>query len=82
MNLRSFVTRILAQPRSWLRAVFHRSRLEADMESELADHLEALTADLIRSGHSPAEAGRRARIELGPALVHKEGMRASLGLRA
>jgi hypothetical protein len=81
MNLRSFVTRILAQPRSWLRAVFHRSRLEADMESELADHLEALTADLIRYGHSPAEAGRRARIELGPALVHKEGMRASLGLR-
>jgi predicted permease len=81
MKLRIFVTRMVAQPRSWLRAVFHRSRLEAEMESELADHLEALTADLIRFGHSPAEAVRRAHIELGPVLVHKEEMRASLGLR-
>ena len=51
------------------------------MEAELAGHLECLTADLIRAGQSPAEAARRARIALGPALVHKEGMRASLGLR-
>ncbi len=81
MSLRSFVTRVRTQPRSWFRAVFHRSRLEADMETELADHLELLTVDLIRASHSPAEAARRARIELGSALVHKEGMRASLGLR-
>ncbi len=51
------------------------------MEAELQLHLEQLTDDLIRAGHSPAEAARRARIALGPALVHKEGMRASLGLR-
>jgi hypothetical protein len=37
--------------------------------------------DLIRAGHSPQEAARRARIALGAATVHKEGMRASLGLR-
>ena len=51
------------------------------MEAELANHLESLTADLIRAGHSPAEAARRARIALGARTVHKEGMRASLGLR-
>ena len=51
------------------------------MEAELACHLDALTADLIRAGHAPDEAARRARIALGAATVHKEGMRASLGLR-
>jgi predicted permease len=51
------------------------------MESELASHLDGLTADLIRAGHSPSEAARRARVALGAATMHKEGMRASLGLR-
>ena len=51
------------------------------MEAELACHLENLTADLVRAGHPPAEAARRARITLGAVTVHKEGMRASLGLR-
>jgi predicted permease len=51
------------------------------MEAELADHLARLTSDLIRAGHSPKEAERRARIALGPELAHKEQMRASLGLR-
>jgi len=64
-----------------MRAVVQRNRLEAEMEAELADHLERLTADLIHTGHSPAEAARRARIDLGTAIAHKEGMRASLGLR-
>jgi predicted permease len=67
--------------RSWLRAVIGRDRLEAGMEAELADHVERVTEDLVRSGFAPAEAERRARIALGPALMHKEGMRASLGLK-
>ena len=71
----------LAQVRSWLRSVADRRRLEAEMEAELADHLERRIADLMHSGMSREGAVRRARIELGPALVHKEGMRASLGLR-
>lgn len=70
-----------AEFRSWTRAMTHRGRLESDMEAELENHLEELTSDLIRAGHSPQEAARRARIALGPALMHKEGMRASLGLR-
>ena len=76
-----FLVRILSQPRSWLRAVCNRDRLESEMEAELQLHLESLTADLCRDGHSPAEAERRAKIALGPVLMHKEGMRASLGLR-
>jgi predicted permease len=64
-----------------MRAVVLRNRLEAEMEAELADHLERLTADLIHAGHTPAEAARRARVALGTEIAHKEGMRASLGLR-
>jgi predicted permease len=80
MSLRTVIPRILFQPRSWLRAVFRRAKLERDMDDELACHLEILTTDLIRSGLSPGEAARRARIALGSTLVHKEEMRASLGL--
>jgi predicted permease len=81
MSLRSFVVRVVAQPRSWFRAAIRRDRLESEMESEFATHLEHLTADLIRAGHPPQEAARRARVALGAVTVHKEGMRASLGLR-
>jgi len=81
MKLFEFAARKSAEFRSWLRASFKRSRLEAEMEDELAGHVELLTADLVRAGHSPVEAGRRARIALGPALMHKEEMRASVGLR-
>ncbi|WP_263353084.1 ABC transporter permease [Acidicapsa acidisoli] len=75
------LSRMVAEPRSWFRAVAQRNRLEAEMEAELASHLADLTADLIRSGYSAAEASRRARIALGSTVVHKEAMRASLGLR-
>lgn len=76
-----FFTQIGSQLRSWFRGVTRRDRLEEGMEAELADHLERLAQDLVRSGFEPAEAARRARIALGPALIHKEGMRASLGLK-
>src|SRR6202451_523404 len=81
MSLRSVSAQLVSRPLSWLRAVTRRDRLEVEMEAELAHHLENLTADLIRAGHSPNEAARRARIALGAAPIHKEGMRASLGLR-
>jgi predicted permease len=81
MSLQSFLASVFAQPRSWLRSGIHRNRLEDEMEAELADHLENLTADLIRAGQSPAEGARNARVALGAVTVHKEEMRASLGLR-
>ncbi len=81
MKLYETLRRKTAELRSWLRAMSSRRSLEAEIDSELEYHLEALTADLIRAGHAPSEAVRRARIALGPALMHKEDMRASLGLR-
>ncbi len=76
-GLRGFLVRL----HSWCRGFIHRGRLESEMEAELANHLEARAADLIRGGCTPEEAARRARIELGPVLMHKEEMRASVGLR-
>jgi hypothetical protein len=81
MGLRSIGFCILAQLRSWLRAASRRDRLEDEMQAELANHVEFMTKDLVRSGLPPAEAARRARIALGSSLVQKEQMRASLGLR-
>ncbi len=81
MSLRSFVDSIFSRLSIWLRSVVRRNVLESEMEAELAHHLEALTDDLIRAGHAPAEAARRARIAFGGTAVHKEGMRLSLGLR-
>jgi len=81
MSGQNWMSRRGAELRSWLRAVTQRKRVEREMDSELEFHLEALTADLIRAGQSPEEAERKARIALGTALTHKEGMRASLGLR-
>jgi predicted permease len=51
------------------------------MDEELRFHVQSYTDDLVRSGLSPAEAARRARIEFGSADAHKEEMRVSLGLR-
>lgn len=81
MSLRASIHRILAQPRSWLRALLNRERLEREMDSELGDHLARLTDDLIRTGHSAPDAARRARVALGTMESHKEEMRATLGLR-
>jgi predicted permease len=81
MRLLSFFARIVAESRSWFQAVVRRKGLEAEMDAELVHHLETLTADLVRTGHSPEDAVRRARIAMGGPMKHKENMRASLGLR-
>ena len=81
MRLTLWPGSIVARLRSWLRAATHRRALESEMDSELCTHFELLTADLIRAGHTPQQAARRAHIEIGAPLMHKENMRASLGLR-
>ena len=75
------IVRLFSASRSWLRAAMQRGRLEDEMELELAAHVECLAADLMRAGYSAREAKRRARIALGSTVVHKDAMRASLGLR-
>ena len=56
---------MIARLRSLWRALWHRSRLDRDLDDEMRCHLEARTEDLIRSGLSPLEARRRAGIEFG-----------------
>lgn len=72
---------LLPRFKSWFRAANARSRLERDMEEELAFHVESYRQELIRHGNAPEEAARRARIELGGIMTQKEKMRAALGLR-
>ncbi|HSY70247.1 MAG TPA: ABC transporter permease [Edaphobacter sp.] len=70
-----------ARLRSWLRSALGRGRLEENMDAEVRFHLEARTADLMRSGLGPQEAMRQARLEFGSVASHKDEMRNSLNLR-
>ncbi|MGH9613305.1 MAG: ABC transporter permease, partial [Bryobacteraceae bacterium] len=51
--------------RSLLRVLASRHNFETGMTEELRFHIEQYTGDLVRSGMSPEEAGRRARIQFG-----------------
>ena len=62
--------------RVFLGRLWRRSRFERDLTDELQFHLEARAADLQKRGLSPAEAGRRARIEFGGVEQCKERIRA------
>jgi len=64
----------------WLRATHHRSRMESEMDAELRFHIEALAADLVRSGVSRQEALRRARLEFGAIERVKEEGREARGI--
>jgi putative ABC transport system permease protein len=70
-----------ARLRSFLAALFQRSSLEQAMDAELQVHIQAYTADLVRSGMSPDEAARRARIEFGGLESIKEECREARGLK-
>ena len=72
---------MIAPVRSLIDALFRRSRLEQGMDVELRAHIEAYTADLIRSVLPRAEAERRARIEFGGIEAVKERCREARGLR-
>lgn len=72
---------MISELKSWMRAMTRRRRLEAEMDAEISEHVHHRTEDLMRTGMTREEAVRQARVELGPALMHKEEMRASLGLR-
>jgi putative ABC transport system permease protein len=61
-------------------AVFARRRLDAELDEELAAHLELATADHLQSGMPLAEARRRARIALGGVDLARERHRDARGL--
>jgi predicted permease len=66
--------------RSLFRPLAHRREFEEGMSQELSFHIEQYTEELIRSGLTPAEAARRARIEFGGRSVIEENCREARGL--
>ncbi len=71
--------RFLDSLRFRIAALFHRSRLNTDMEEELRSHIQHRADDLERSGLKRAEAERRARIEFGGYARFKEECHEALG---
>ena len=72
---------MLSRLRSVVDAALHRKQFEETMADELRFHMEAFTADLVRSGASPEEAARRARLEFGGVDRVKEECRQARGLQ-
>src|SRR5258708_31053401 len=63
----------------WLRRLFFRERLEADLDKELRFHFEFQVADKVRSGIPESEARRLTRIEFGGIEHIKEDCRERRG---
>jgi predicted permease len=63
----------------WLKRIFSRKRLEAELDKELRFHFESQVADRIRSGMEEAEARRLTRIEFGGMEQIKEDCRERRG---
>jgi len=72
---------MLAQLRSWWRALTRQSRLEEEMAVEMDGHMERYAADLAARGVEPGEARRRARVEFGSVPAAAEECREAAGLR-
>ena len=65
----------------WLGRLFHRSRLERELDAELTFHLAEHVRDLVAAGLSPAQARRQARLALGGVEQVKEETRDVRGTR-
>jgi predicted permease len=66
---------------TWWNRLLHRKSMEDQLEKELVFHIEQHTADMIARGHSPAEARRLAKLELGGPEQVKEECRDARGTR-
>jgi hypothetical protein len=73
--------KVLSSIRTILEFVFHRPRVEREMEEELRSHLQSRANDLEYRGLSRTEAKRQARIEFGGYQRYKEECREALGTR-
>ena len=72
---------LVARLRSLLRGFRRGDALNDDMEAEFRLHMEMRAEDLVRSGLTPADAARRARIEFGSKDSFKDRGREARGLR-
>ncbi len=66
---------LIAKTRSFLRNLFSNGRVEQELDQEVHAHLQLLIDENIRTGMSPEEAQRAARIELGGAEQVKQQVR-------
>jgi predicted permease len=66
---------------TWWRRLLHGRALESQLDAELRDHLDQLTADLVASGLTQADARRRALLEFGGVESIKEECRDARGTR-
>jgi predicted permease len=64
-----------------LRALFHRRKMDAEVDEELRDHLEREAEKYRRTGLAPNEAMRRARLALGGREQVKQQCRESRGTK-
>ncbi len=64
-----------------LRAILRRSRMEAELEAEMADHLASEVEELVRRGMPRAEAEREARATFGGRQRIEEECRDARGVR-
>jgi predicted permease len=71
--------RVFGSLRSVAWTIFHRSRIDDDMDAELRAHIEDRANDLERPGLPHAEAERRARLEFGGYQKFKEECREAAG---
>ena len=72
---------MLARIRSLARMVFRRDDFESYMNDEMRFHIEAYTDDLVRSGMSPEDARRQARVQFGSPAALQEDCREARGIR-
>jgi predicted permease len=71
---------VLSRVVSVFHALVRRRRFEEGMDEEVRFHIEQYTDDLVRSGLSPEEAARRARLEFGSVDLVKTECREARGL--
>jgi predicted permease len=72
---------MLAQAKSWWRALTGQARLSGEISSEMDSHMERYAADLMAGGLAAGEARRRARMEFGSTVAAVEECREAVGLR-
>ncbi len=72
---------LAAQLRFRWRTLFDRDALDAELDAELADHLDRQTSANIQRGMTPIAARRAARVEFGAVQRYKEEARDTRGLR-
>ncbi len=64
-----------------LRALFHRDRLEGEMNEEMRHHIALETEEGLRRGLAPVEARRQALLKFGPIDATQDDCRESWGVR-